>query len=59
MTEYRLYRVDEEGHIQGGPVIITCENDEAAIAQAKQYVDGVAIEVWDLARRVAVLPPVE
>jgi hypothetical protein len=59
MTEYRLYRVDEEGHIQGAPVIVSCEDDEAAIAEAKQYVDGVAIEVWDRARRVAILPSTE
>lgn len=55
--EYRLYSVDKEGHIQGMPVIVSCEDDNAAVAEAKQYVDGVAIEVWDCARRVAVLPP--
>jgi hypothetical protein len=57
--EYRLYRVDEEGHIQGAPVIVSCDDDDAAVAQAKQYVDGVAIEIWDRSRRVAVIPPAE
>lgn len=57
MAEYRLYRFDKEGHIQGPPVIVECE--DAAVVQAKQYVDGVAIQVWDRARRVAVLPPVD
>jgi hypothetical protein len=56
MTEYRLYRVDDEGHIQGPPVIVSCDDDDAAIAQAKQYVDGVSIEVWDRARRIVRIP---
>jgi hypothetical protein len=59
MTEYRLYRIDKEGHVDGPPVVVICENDDAAIAKAKQHVDGVAIEVWDLGRRVAVLPSVD
>ena len=59
MAEYRLYRVDKVGRIKRAPVIVSCEDDEAAVAQAKQYVDGVAIEVWDRARRVAVLPSTE
>jgi hypothetical protein len=56
MTEVRFYRVDREGHIQGALLVVSCTDDDAAIAEAKQYVDGVAIEVWDRARRVAVLP---
>jgi hypothetical protein len=64
MANYRLYRVDENGHVQGPPVIVTCENDDAATfagkaSQAKQYVEGLAIEVWDGARRVAFLPSTE
>lgn len=58
MAEYRLYRFDKKGHIQGPPVIVECEDDDAAVVQAKQYVDGVAIQVWDRARRVAILPSV-
>ncbi|MGY4330801.1 hypothetical protein ACVWWG_005218 [Bradyrhizobium sp. LB7.2] len=56
MAEYRLYRFDKDGHIQGPPVIVDREDDDAAVTQAKQYVDGVAIQVWDRARCVAVLP---
>jgi hypothetical protein len=59
MPEYRLYRVDKEGHIQEPPVIVDCEDDDAAVAQAKQYVDGVEVQVWDRTRRVAVLPSVD
>ncbi|MCK1334899.1 hypothetical protein IVB38_02285 [Bradyrhizobium sp. 38] len=56
MAEYRLYRFDKDGHIQGPPVIVDREDDDAAVTQAKQYVDGFAIQVWDRARCVAVLP---
>ena len=56
MTDYRIYRLDKEGHVQGPPVIVSCEDDETAVAKAKQYVDG---EVWDLARRVAHVPSVD
>jgi hypothetical protein len=56
MADYRLYRLDKDGHVQGPPVIVNCDDDEAAMAEAKQYVDGVAIEIWDGGRRVAFFP---
>jgi hypothetical protein len=59
MAEYRLYRVDKEGHVLGPPEVILGDDDQAAIAEAQRYVDGVAVELWDRARRVAFLPPVE
>lgn len=59
MADYRLYKLDKDGHVQGPPVIVSCDDDEKAVAQAKQYVDGVAIEVWDGGRRVAFLPSTE
>ncbi|MET4289379.1 hypothetical protein ABIB06_000873 [Bradyrhizobium sp. LB8.2] len=46
MAEYRLYRFDKDGHIQGPPVIVDCEDDDAAVTQAKQYVDGVLFKSW-------------
>ena len=56
MADYRLYRLDKDGCIDGPPVIVSCDDDEKVVAQAKQYVHGVAIEVWDGGRRVAFLP---
>lgn len=40
-------------------MIVSGDDDEAALAKAKQYVDGVAIEVWDRARRVGVVPSID
>jgi len=52
MPGYRIYQVDEEGHITGRAVEITCDTDDEAIELARQYVDGLAIEVWNRARLV-------
>jgi hypothetical protein len=49
---YRLYRADKGGHIHVAPVIVSCEDDDDAITEARQqYVDGLAIQVWDRPRR--------
>jgi hypothetical protein len=55
MVAYRIYRVDEAGHIQGPPIVIECEDDDDALLKAQRYVDGLAVEIWDGARQVAVI----
>ena len=52
MSEYRAYRIKNE-HIDGVPVVITCDDDNVAIEQAKRRLSGHYIEVWDGARLVA------
>ena len=59
MADYRIYKLDKDGRIVGPPEIVTCENDEAALVIAQQYVDGLAIELWADARRVALIPSEE
>lgn len=54
---YRAYRVNPGKRVSSAAIIVEATNDEEAIAQARQLVDGVGIEVWDRTRRVAVLPP--
>jgi hypothetical protein len=56
MIAYRIYPVDEAGHIQGPPIVIECEDDAAAVLEARERIDGVAAEIWDGGRRVAVIP---
>jgi hypothetical protein len=46
MAEYRVYRV-KDNHISGPPSIIVADDDQHAIEQAKQLVDGYDIELWD------------
>ena len=59
MPGYRIYRVDEEGHITGLAAEITCDTDDQAIERSRQYVDGLAVEVWNRARLVKRLEPDE
>lgn len=45
MLDYRLYFLDEAGHIQG-VVEFDCANCAEAIAHAKTYADGRTMELW-------------
>lgn len=55
MPDYRAYIVDKDGHIKTFE-IVTALDDAAAVEAAKPLVDGHDIEIWHLARKVAVLP---
>lgn len=57
MPGYRIYRVDEAGHIKDVAAEVACDTDEQAIEQARQYIDGLAIEVWSRSRLVKRLKP--
>ena len=50
MPTYRIYTFDEGAHILEPPKVIECENDEAAVKEAKQLLNGKLIEVWEKAR---------
>ncbi len=55
MPEYRVYFLDNAGHISGPAEIIQAETDDQAVQSAKPLVDGHDVEVWLFDRRVAVL----
>jgi hypothetical protein len=55
MPGYRLYTIKPDGHIAGPPATIDCEDDQAALKYAKQFLNGQPIEIWKLDRRVACL----
>jgi len=57
MPGYRIFRIDEEGHIKGPAAEVVCNTDEEAIERARQYVDGLAVEVWDRDRLVKLVEP--
>jgi hypothetical protein len=57
MPAYRLYTLTPDKHIQAPPEVVECADDEAAIEQAKQILDGHTIEVWQKDRRVIQLEP--
>ena len=53
MAGYYAYFL-EDGHIMSR-VEIVADDDAAAVQQARQYLDGHDIEVWQEARKVTVL----
>jgi hypothetical protein len=58
MTAYRFYVMDKEGHITAPAIIADLADDEAAKEHAARNIKSVLdIEIWEDARRVAVLKP--
>jgi hypothetical protein len=45
MPQYRLFSVDQHGHVVKPLEYVTCETDEEVIAKAKSMVDGLGIEI--------------
>ena len=56
MPTYRLYSIEEDAHIWRPPVVFDCADDKEAMNQARQYIDGKDLELWEGQRRVAVIP---
>jgi hypothetical protein len=54
MSEYRAYRIGEDGHVASFRAFV-CDNDANATVWAKQLFDGHDIELWSGARFVASL----
>jgi len=55
MPDYRAYVIGEDGRIQSAQPL-ACDDDEAAIADARQLVDKYNIELRQGARKVTMLP---
>jgi hypothetical protein len=55
MAEYRVYLVDGDDHFFD-TVHLTCTDDAEAIEQALALAIGHGVELWQLDRKVAVLP---
>ena len=57
VAEYRIYCLDKDRNFAGSADIEEFDDDAAAIAKARLILEDQMIEVWQGARRVAVLPP--
>ena len=55
MTHYRLYRLDDANHIRQA-IDLDCADDDDATTTAATCMDGLAVEVWEKARKVVRLP---
>jgi len=56
MSEYRLYYLDRDGHIQRA-VELECAGDEQAIRFAREHLDQQGLELWQRDRVVAKFSP--
>jgi hypothetical protein len=45
VLRYRLYKIDRNDEVDGPPQVITCEDDDAALIEARIYIDRHAIEI--------------
>ena len=55
MITYRLYEIEKNGHVTGPPRVLRCKDDDTALIEARQYVDGHTIEVWADDKRVGLI----
>ena len=52
MATYRIYVLSPANRIQGPAQIVECPDDQAALEQATQLIDGLDLEVWQGTRLV-------
>ena len=52
MADYRAYIIGSDGHFNRS-VVLFATDDAAAIAAAKQLVDGHDVELWQRERMIA------
>lgn len=56
MTAYRLFELDRNDRLMGPAQVIECDDDDAALIEARRYVDGHAVEIWRDDERIGVIP---
>jgi hypothetical protein len=57
MSAYRIFNLRADDHVAGAPTIVDCPDDAAAIAEARQRLNGHIVEVWRLDRCVVRIKP--
>jgi hypothetical protein len=55
MPEYRLFSINDVGHINTASTVISCADDAQAVEKAKALNLGPKVEVWQGSRTVAVI----
>jgi hypothetical protein len=56
MAEYRFYNLEQSGQMVISALRLSLENDEIAIAYARQLTVGETVEVWRDSQLLANLP---
>jgi hypothetical protein len=57
MPEYRFYTLKSGNQMVAPPDVIDCASDQDAIDEAKKFLDGFDVEIWQGARIVTRLRP--
>jgi hypothetical protein len=52
MRGYPIYPLSKASRVDGVPIVIVCETDDEAIAQAQQMLEAHDLEVWQGIRRM-------
>jgi hypothetical protein len=52
MSDYRVYPIDEKGHIIGPATVFTCDDDQEVALQAKSLINGHDLDGWEGSRHV-------
>jgi hypothetical protein len=52
MVQYRVYIIGRDAHFQDC-VALDCADDDGAMEQAKQLVNGHDVELWQYGRKIA------
>jgi hypothetical protein len=55
MPQFRIFTVGPDGHFSGPARVVECADDKQAIRQARQFVDGLDVEVWESGRFITLL----
>jgi hypothetical protein len=57
VTAYRIYTLSRYDRVRGPPRVIDCPDDDSAMHQARKFMDGRSLELWDGPRLVGRLNP--
>ena len=57
MFDYRVYRLNAQGHVDDVPRVISCASDRDAVRRARLLRENQAVEVWQGARLVTKIAP--
>jgi phytoene/squalene synthetase len=55
--DYRVFLLDDEGHVSQVPQMVRCATDDEAARRARQLQQHQTVEVWQGARLVIKIAP--
>ncbi len=53
MPDYRIYKLNAQGHVTGPALVLVCEKDADVIRKVESLIDGHDVEILEQSRLVA------